>query len=361
MSKARPAALAFVVVAHAAIARAAPPATILVLNGGSGTDDARLVEALRIYTGDVDGRLVLAGKAPEAPAPRVLDQLVTTARREGADLVVWAARRADESPVYYVFDVATRDLRETEIEPLGADRAAVAVALKVRAALFRRRGQADTTAAEESPRPPRPPEAPPAPVVRAIPPAPPEPVVVVKAAPPPAPVFHRWSLSAGYALVVPEDPTWLRHALSLAVEARVWRHGTGGLSLFADAAFATHARDNVGGVELTLTDWPLGAGALWGWQGIVAGFAIGPRAAYHSFELSGQNATGRAGASRRPAVGLGGIARVDFEVTTYMKVYLGASLEGFVLKQEFTFLGQPMTDTGNLGVAISAGLRWLIL
>jgi hypothetical protein len=360
VSKARLAALAFVVVAHAAIARAAAPATILVLNGGSGTDDARLVEALRIYTGDVDGRLVLAGKAPAAPAPRVLEQLASTARREGAELAVWAARRADGTPVYYVFDVATRDLRETEIEPLGADRAAVAVALKVRAALFRRRGQADTPATEEPPRPPRPPEAPPPPVVRAIPPAPPAPVVVVKA-PPPALVHRRWSLSTGYALVVPADPTWLRHALSLSVEVRVWRHGTGGLALFADAAFATHAKDDVGGVDLTLTDWPFGAGALWGWQGPVAGFALGPRAAYHIFDLSGRNAEGRTGASRRPAVGVGGMARVDFEVTTYMKVYLGASLEAFVLKQKFTFLEQPTTDTGDLGVAISAGLRWLIL
>jgi hypothetical protein len=358
--KARLAALAFVLVVHAAVAQATPSSTILVLSGGSGSDDARLVEALRIYTSDVEGRLVLSGKAPEAPAPRVLEQLASTAAREGADLVVWAARRADGSSVYYVFDVASRDLRETEIEPLGAERAAVAVALKVRAALFRRRGQAEVPRAEAPPRP--------APVVVSSPLAkppveaePPNPVVAVKASPAPAPAFHRWSLSTGYALVVPQDPTWLRHGLSVAIEARVWRHGTGGLSVFADAALETHASDNVGGVDLTLTDWPFGAGALWEWQGTVAGFAFGPRAALHAFELSGQDGASRSGAVWRPAVGLGALARVDFDVTSYMKVYLGASLEAFVLKQKFTFLQQPMTDTGNFGVAISAGLRWLLL
>jgi hypothetical protein len=74
--------------------------TILILGGGLAGQENRLVDASRIYTRDLDGRLVLAGTAPGAPEPRVISNLVDTARREGAEFVVWGARRADGHPMW---------------------------------------------------------------------------------------------------------------------------------------------------------------------------------------------------------------------------------------------------------------------
>jgi hypothetical protein len=391
VSKACAAALVAAFVAFAPVARAAD-ATILILGGGLAAEEERLVEALRIYTGDVDGRLVLAGKAPGALEPSVITELTRAARREGADVVVWGGRRADGRPIFYVLDVAARDLRETEIEPLGAERAAVDVALKVRALLFSHRagqgkgeGAAQLDAKVEgahdaapppglaaptpsgpaaaAPTPPAPPLAEPRPAapVVAEPAAPAAaPVVVVRAAPVERPVSHRLGFTAGYELVLPTDRTWLRNGALLSAELRLGRGARGSLSIFVDGALETRPSGQVRGFDVTVSDVPIGVGLLVTRASPTVSVAAGPRASLHAFDVRASD-DGRAGTSRRYAAGLGGAVRLDLRLATYMKICLGASIEGLVPKQEFTIAGQPAVDTGSMLTGVWGGFEWLLL
>ena len=359
-------ALVAAILMGAATVRAAD-STILILSGGLGAEEDRLVEALRIYTGDVESRLVLAGKAPSTPEPRAIEQLTKTARAEGADIVVWGGRRPDGQPIFYVLNVATRDLRETEIEPLGADRAAVDVALKVRALLFHRRGRADDeahaaggVAVASKPAPAA--AAPPAPAALVGPPAPTAgPAVLSRAATLDRSALHRIELSAAYELVVPTDPTWLRHALLLGAELRLGHGALRPVSIFVDGALSTRPAATVRGFDVTVIDVPIGAGLLVtrAWTGVSV--AAGPRASLHAFDVRANDGSARSGAAWRYALGLGGIVRVDLTLATYMKVYLGASIEALVPKQQFTIAVQPAVDTGSMLSGLSGGLEWLIL
>ncbi|HEX4404250.1 MAG TPA: hypothetical protein VH560_05445 [Polyangia bacterium] len=363
-------------VALGSSARAAG-STILILAGGLGADEDRLVEALRIYTGDVDGRLVLAGKAPAVSEPRAVEQLTKAARQEGAEVVVWGSRRADGHAVFYVLDVAAPDLRETEIEPLGGERAAVDVALKVRALLFRRRERAAPADAEATPPAP---VAPSSAVVEPLAPATVDVPAVVAApvvgAPAPADagstvvvarpsaerlVRHRLALSAAYELVVPTDKTWLRHALQVGVAVRLGRGKTSPLSLFVDGAWSTRPATTAHGFTVTMSDVPIGAGLLLTRASAAISVSAGPRACLHDFDVSASDGGARSGSSRRYAVGLGGVARADLSLAAYMKVYLGASIEALVPKQQFTIAGQSALDTGAMVSGISAGFEWLLL
>jgi hypothetical protein len=351
------------IVAFASSARAAG-STILILGGELGADEDRLVEALRIYTGDVDGRLVLAGKAPAVSEPHAIEQLTETARQEGADVVVWGSRRADGLAVFYLLDVADQDLRETEIEPLGPARAAFDVALKVRALLFRHRARADDrapgAAVDHASAPAVAPS--PAPTVLAAPvPSTVAPVVVVARAPEERRVRHRLGLWAAYELVVPSDRTWLRHALLVGAELRLGRGTKLPLSLFVDGAWSTRPAATVRGFAVTMSDVPIGAGLLLTRAWSTVSVAAGPRASLHVFDISASDDDGRSGSSRRYAFGLGGVARADLSLATYMKVYLGASIEALVPKQQFTIAGQSALDTGAMVSTIAGGLEWLLL
>ncbi len=375
------AAVAASLVAFASSARAAE-STILILGGGLGADEDRLVEALRIYTGDVDGRLVLAGKAPAVSEPRGIEQLAKAARQEGAEVVVWGSRRADGHAVFYVLDVAEHDLRETEIEPLGAERAALDVALKVRALLFRRRERASPADADATPPSavaPSPPVVAPlapgvdvptvaspaavAPAVAALAVATPAavapPVVVARAAAA-RPVRPRRGRSAAYEVIDPSDRTWRRQALQFGVALRLGRGKLLPLSLFVDGAWSTRPATTVSGFSVTMSDVPIGAGLLVTRAWSAVGVAAGPRASLHVFDISASD-DNRSGSSRRYAVGLGGVARADLSLTTYMKVYLAASIEALVPKQQFTIMQQSAVDTGAMATAISAGFEWLLL
>ena len=379
------AAIAASMIACASSARAAE-STVLILGGGLGADENRLVEALRIYTGDVDGRLVLAGKAPPVSDPRAIEQLTKAARQEGADVVVWGSRRADGLAVFYVLDVAGHDLRETEIEPLGPERAAVDVALKVRALLFRRREHADDrappAAAEDAPPAPAAPSVvePLAPTPVVVTPVVVAPVVVAPVDVAPAvaapvdvapavvarasaerPARHRLGIWAAYELVVPNDRTWLRHALLVGAELRLGRGTKLPLSVVIDGAWSTRPMATVRGFAVTMSDLPIGAGLLLTRAWSTVDLAAGPRASLHVFDISASDDDGRSGSSRRYAVGLGGVARAAVTLAPYMKVYLGASIEALVPKQQFTIAGQSALDAGAMVTTISSGLEWLLL
>jgi hypothetical protein len=368
-------------------ARADGPA-VLVLQGGAtlAAEHDRLVEALRIYTRDRDGVVLSEGGAPAQPTSGAVAEAVARARARGAAIVAWTGRRADGAAVYYVLTAARGELRETEIAPLGAERTAVDVALKVRALLPPAAAAgataSDTAAparvpppdaaaptaappvARASESPPRPPAAgPPAPP----PPGPAQPSavarVVVSGAPeePPLPE-PRFALTAGYGLFVPSDPAWRRGGLVLAAELRAGGLAGAPLSVFVDGAITERPSQTVRGFEVGLRDTPVGAGALlrsrWGrW-----GAALGPRASVHVLDIDAASATdARSGGARRYAAGLGGRFELDLRLFAYMKATVGASLEGLIPTQEFTLGGQAALGTGRVLAGFSAGLALLIL
>jgi len=279
-----------------------------------------------------------------------------------------------------VLDVAEHDLRETEIEPLGAERAAVDVALKVRALLFRRRERASLADAAPpsavATSPVVAPLASPAVDVPAVAtsvvaapavtspdvaaPAVATPAVVVARPSAERPVRHRLGLSAAYEAIDPSDRTWQRHALQFGVALRLGRGKLLPLSLFVDGAWSTRPATTVSGFSVTMSDVPIGAGLLVTRAWSAVGVAAGPRASLHVFDISARD-DNRSGSSRRYAVGVGGVARADVSLTTYMKVYLAASIEALVPKQQFTIMQQSAVDTGAMATGISAGFEWLLL
>src|SRR5436190_24115372 len=114
----------------AAPAASAPPsspprgATVVVFrNAELPSEEGRLIDALRIYTRDVDCRVVVAGQAPAvldaAADPAALDLVVQQARVEGAELATWVGRREGGRPMYFLLSVRDRDVRATEIAALG--------------------------------------------------------------------------------------------------------------------------------------------------------------------------------------------------------------------------------------------------
>jgi hypothetical protein len=369
--------VAALVLLASAEAHAAAP-SVLVLQGGASlaAEHERLVEALRIYTRDRDGLVLTEPGAPAEPTPAAVADAVGRARARGAAVVAWAGRRAGGAAVYYVLTAARGELRETEIAPLGPDRTAVDVALKVRALLpAGAAAPAPATAsasATDGAAPDEPPsrEAPPparAPTPAAAPaPPPPAPtdvaarVVVAPAREEPPLPPQRFALGAGYGLFLPSDSQWRRGGLVLSAELRLGRRADAPLSAFVDGAILEHPTRALRGFDVRLADVPVGAGVLlrsrWGrW-----GAALGPRASLHVLDIEAESHEGRAGGARRYAAGLGGRLELDLRLFAYMKASVGASLEGLIPAQEFTIAGQPALSTGHFLAGVWAGLGLLI-
>ena len=321
-------------------------------------EEARLVEALRIYTRDRDCHLVLVGDAPATPQAA---DVAPRARAVGAAIVSWVGRRGDGHAVYYVLAVAENELRETEIEPLGPERAALDVALKVRALLSLPEPRGEPPPAPEAAAPPAPPAVEPERPPEAPRAAPPE-AIVERPAPRPAAVAReRLSLGAAYSVWIPSDSAWMRSGLVLSLEVGLGHAAGVPLSVMVDGGFGGHPGQSVRGFDVALSDTPFGAGLLargrWGpW-----GAAIGPRVGLHVLDVSADAPDGRAGASRRYAFGVGGQVRGELRVLSYLKIYLGATLEDLVPKQDFTLGGQPALSTGHTVASGMVGLVLLIL
>jgi hypothetical protein len=347
--------------------RASTP-TVLVPRAPSAlaAEEERLVEALRIYTRDRDCRLIVEGDAPTTLEGRAAAELLARARRADAALVVWAGRRGDGHAVYYVLGTASGDLRETELAPLGAERTAVDVALKVRALLAQPLARAPESARAE-PDAGAPAAPPPAPAAPPPPPpaAPADATLVARPAPPareePPPPPERLSLGAAYGVFLPTDPAWARQGLVLSAEVRVARLAGAPVSVAADAGFVSTPSRLIRGFEVSLADTPLGLGALvrghWG----RVGAACGPRVGLHILDVTADAGAGRGGTARRHAAGLGGRVEADLRLFAHMKVFLGVTFEALVPKQEFTIAGAPALGTGDVMVAGTAGVALLIL
>jgi hypothetical protein len=364
-------------------ARAASTTITVLHEADLAAEERGLIEALRIYTRDLDCQVLVRGDAPTVITPETLEQLERGAKETGASIVVWTHRRDDGQTLFYIFDVASHDLRETEVPAGGVDGAAMEVALKARALLVvvdRRPaptsshapgGTSDAEATPSTPTVPPPESAAPpggarapsaSPPPHAAPSAPESgaPTVEAHRSPEPAAVVPRYALGATFGVVSPLDTTWLRSGLVVSAALRFGRLGSGRLWLTLDAAFTNQPHAQVNGFEVTLRDVPLAAGALARWSSSRAGFAAGPRASVHALEVDASGADGRTGASRRYTVGLGGFARGELRLINRVSGTLGLSIEGLVPTQEFTIAGQRVLTTGSVLLGATAGVVVLL-
>jgi len=377
------AALALTLAAAHAV-RAAETTVLVLRNRALPAGEARLIEALRIYTRDLECRILVAGEAPAPQEKTVTVELVARQLRdEGADMAAWVQKRSDGRLVYELLAAHDLELRETELAPIGVVRAAEAVALKIRTLVSRRLGSVeppnnargavaeDTTSAKAQGPGARPSAAPPktnvppaAPTVAARPEvkgpqAPAAPAVVV--APTAASDSRAWSprtvpalaLGAAYGVVVPRDPSWIRHGLFLSLEVRL---GNRPWSVAFDTNFTFRAENTLAGRQVTLEDLPFGLGVLHrltfsGWR-----VAVGPRASLHVLQVSASSPDGQAGAARRFEAGLGGLARVEGYLNEGLRFYVGASLETLVPSRYFTFSGDRVLAIGPVMMGLVAGI-----
>ena len=352
-------------------ASAAEPAVLVLRSRAFAAEEARLVEALRIYTRDLDCRILVTGEAPLA-VPEAAELALRQLRAESGEVAVWVQRRGDGRLVYDLLAANQPELRETEIAPGGAIAAAEAVALKIRTVLSRRAPSVDApdrpretapeaaTAAKGAPAAPHPAAEAPAPKVASassVPPsrsnetpaAPPRaevpPASAVSPAPKSSPAAPSWlALGAAYGVVIPRDLAWVRHGLMLSAEVRL---GPRPLFVVGDASL-TFRTENAGpGYSVSLDDLPAGLGLWRRWAPGRWGIAAGPRAGLHVFHVSGVELTdGRVGSVRRVSAGLGAMARVDFSLRDTLRIYGSASLEALIPARNFTLSETRVLATG---------------
>jgi hypothetical protein len=375
-------ALTIVISTFVASRAGAAGATVAVLHEESlAVEEGRLIEALRIYTRDLPSRVRVVNVAPTVLTPAALEQIEREATQEDASVVLWAHRRDDGQAIFYMFDVRAHDLRETEMAPLGVDRAAMEVALKARALLVLTDARADPlssprdgrasgaearrpspaagtrepSAEEGAPPSGAPPLPAPPPLAASGPPA-------VEAHPPPTPphVLSRYALGASFVLISPPDTTWLRMGLAVTAAVRLGRLRTSHLWLTLDGALTNLPHTQVNGFEVTLRDLPLAAGVRAGWSSPRVGFVVGPRTTLHVLDVDAGGSDGRTGASRRYTVGLGGVASGELRLSDRLRATLGMSVEGLVPTQEFTVASQPALATGSILLGATAGIEVLI-
>ena len=354
--------------------------TVLVLRSSDfATEEQHLLQALRIYTRDIDCRVQVSGRAIPLSDSAALETIARQARAESAELAVWANRRMDGTPVYFLLSVRDLDLRETEIAPLGSERAALAVAMKVRTLLSQRASgdaAAPGTGIAPSPSPSRAtadagPRPPPVPAVddatrragATLPPTVPLTGPPRSLAPPSiravSPEAAPWSagrlgLGAAYGVVSPLDPTWLQQGVWFSAALRV---GHDDVHLVADVAILAAANATIQGFATRLRDLPLGLGLRRRWQLPGVMLAAGPRLGLHAFQASATSTDGRSGWSRRLSGSLGAIAELTLPLGPHIAARGGLSLEGLIPIQKFTVTGQEVLNTGPLLFGANVGLE----
>lgn len=322
---------------------------MLVLHeAGFDQEEAAVVQALRIYTADLAGRVVTGGHAPATLEPAALRSIAGEARQKHAAFVAWVARR-DGRLVLYLLHETTLDLRETDVEASGLQSAAEALALKVRALLTGSGDAGPTTRSGTAP--PAAPLPSGAPVIAAV--AASQSAVTVQR----EPRTGQWlALGASYGFWLPSQTEWLRHGLRLVAEVRAG----GPLSFYADGAITTHPTRTVNGSDVTFADVPFGLGAAMRRQWDRLGVAGGPRASLHIMDVNANPPVGPSGDVRRFSAGLGALFAVDLRLSGRLRASLGLSLEALLPAQQFTARQQTVLRTGAALFGASAGVALLL-
>jgi hypothetical protein len=351
----------------------------------SGRDPRReavLVDALRIYTRDLGRSVRVAGAAPTTLDADAIAAVAAQARADGDEIVVWFGAR-DGAPVLLALRAPTSELRETAVERDEPLRTARTLALKVRALVttdaprdWSVPPEADAVREAAPPSPTAPsaatPAAAPPPATPAAPPAdttttaaptttgaPAAPAasaglrIATVTRPAPRSDGDRIELAAEYGVIVPTDPTWLRHGLFVRVAAPLGRRP---LALFADAAFTTAPSTTVDGSRVAARVWPVGLGLALRLRRTRWQLSGGPRASLQIVDVDARAADGRVAAARLYSAGLGLAGDARFRATRNVAVVASLTVEALLPRLQLAAGGAGATDLGWVQLGLSTGL-----
>lgn len=327
-------------IAASGVARAEPtdPGVIVLHAARLDREEDAVLQALRIYTRDLDRAVIAAGDAPEDTSRATLKRTGDYARARNAAVAVWIERQRDARLLVHVLDTREMDLRAVEVGVLGLADAAEEAALKVRATLSRPPRPPSTDAAGANP------SAAPGAVhttstttgeSRELAGAP----LAAQAAKP-----LQFELAATYGVVVPAAPAWWHQALGVAVAYRVSSRPW----LFVmDAAWTTGPAHTLANRQVRFGDIPLGLSAAWVWSFQRVSLAAGPRAAVHVYDVTEEAMDGGTGEAHRVGVGVGGLVRTAFRLSRRTLVALAVHAEGGLLRQAFSANGDTQITLGT--------------
>ena len=364
-------ALALALLIGGASARADAAQAIVFLGGARpALDDARLLDAVAVYTRDL--RLEVhrrPGAAPGEITAQSLGAVVALVRGERARLAFWYVVRPAGDTVLYTVGLDGERPLVNALPVAGGpgpelDRA---LALKLRAIL--------TGAADSEPR-----LATPDPVVE---PAKPEPAVTPSPSPSPSPsaspspppspspspspsastpragaagASKSWLGAAGYWLTVPTSGDFVRHGVALDVARRL----RGAFEVHAGLEVSTGA-ELVGETGIgTLSDLPLRIGARVLFRRSRVAVALGPVASLHVLSASGLAREGGRGEALRFGAGVGGELLGRVGLRGQMAAELRVLVERTLPHTRFLIEGAPLLDQGAVLFGVGVGLSFAV-
>ena len=355
---------ALLLLALSAPARADTNAILLLLHDERPPLEAALVDSLHIYTRDLGFTIIEERGAPTALSEAELSRAIDRGRAAGSRLVVWldgAGARA----ALVALDVTTRDLWRTLAGDADPEGGARALSLRLRALIAPGVPLAPPKIApppvEDKPAPPpvevKPPQ--PVEVKPAVPPqvevkpAPPH-LEVAPAARPSPPAQFQLEISLGLGVITSGDLTWARYGLTLRV-AWPWRR----FAIFADASLSSQPDARFDdGTHATLSDLPIGLGALYRWRRGRLLLEGGPRASVHFEAASATALDGRTvGNTTFVGVGLGLAGQARWDLSEHLAATVLVGAEAMLRYPEFMIDdGRAGPDPGAWTVSLAVGV-----
>jgi hypothetical protein len=154
-----------------------------------------------------------------------------------------------------------------------------------------------------------------------------------------------------YGVMVPTNPDWLRHGLTLRVAMPVWR-----VSIFADVAFTTAPTVSVDASAVTARVWPIGIGAQFKLERPQWRISGGPRLSLQIIDADARALNGQIGTARLYSAGLGAIAEGAWKFSRHVALLVSITAEALVRRQELAAGGSAFTDLGWAQFGFNAGL-----
>lgn len=369
---------------------------LLLERAGWQTEEAALIQALRIYTQDLE----VPFRTDLLPAAKSVREEVAVAARacesksDRLDVVLWFGRER-ATPSLLAYHCATRDLREAPCSPAeDLDLATQTLALKVRwlltnhaaresnawrpvpevperladqpapagAAAAARAGQASDNAGL-APAPRSEPEARRADVSPALPSTEPaglglaRPDVVSAstrsdAGPRTGPV-----LALAYGLDGSSDGSWLRSSLVGRVALPL---GRGQFCLAVDGSIGSRGELDRPQGRGTVRDYPLGIAFLPRLDLSRWRLTLGPRASLHVLSAEATSADGRHGSAYNLVMGMGFWAEAQLGLSAEVRAFFALAGDYDTLQRQFTLDGQKAFDFGPFHWASRVGLAFAL-
>jgi hypothetical protein len=340
--------------------------SVTVLTDPERPADQVLIDALRIYTRDLDRNVRTGGPPPTVVDAPTLARLADEARSRGDEVVVWLGAR-DARERLYALCVDRGDLRETSVEPGDPLRTARTLALKVRALLTAPKeslpaGWSDAEP-DEGPLAPRASETDAVPQTPAVP-APVAPSAL--SAPSTTPTLHATTAAsaaprralveatATYGVIVPTQTDWLRHGLTVRLALPL---AGSRVAVFADASFDTAPSTTRAGAAIGARIWPVGVGAAVRLRRPRWRLALGPRVSLQIVDADASTSDGRTGSARGYSAGLGVYGEAAWLFHRHIGAVASVTAEALVPRLALEAAGSGDTNLGWAQFGVSVGLE----